>query len=258
MLIPPKHFFIVGAQRSGTTYLYRLLYDHPEIEMAHPERPEPKFFLIDRLYARGLDYYYAEFFPQGGTGKLLGEKSTSYIESEKSAMRIVQHFPDAKIVMVLRNPVERAVSNYWFSFNNGFEKLSLEDAIYQEEQRRENYDHEQISASPYAYLKRGRYIDYIEGYEKHVAPANIKVLIYEQLTEESSALADLFEFLGVSPDFAPSVQSDQRVNASDREPVKISSDLQRYMQDYFSESNQCLAVRLNLDLERWWSGAKGQ
>ena len=58
-----RHFFIAGAQRSGTTYLYRLLDEHPEIEMAKPERPEPKFFLLDELHARGLKFYENHFFP---------------------------------------------------------------------------------------------------------------------------------------------------------------------------------------------------
>ena len=58
-----EHFFIIGAQRSGTTYLYHLLDEHPEICMARPLRPEPKFFLKNELYARGLEYYETCYFP---------------------------------------------------------------------------------------------------------------------------------------------------------------------------------------------------
>ena len=52
-----NHFFIVGAQRCGTTYLYNLLDEHPEIEMAKPVKPEPKFFMKDDLFEKGLDFY---------------------------------------------------------------------------------------------------------------------------------------------------------------------------------------------------------
>lgn len=248
-----RHFFVVGAQRSGTTFLYHLLDGHPEIEMARPVRPEPKFFLIDRLYEQGLDYYYQQFFAERGAGWLMGEKSTSYIESEKVARRIIKHFPDAKIVMTLRNPVERAISNYWFSFNNGLEMLPLEEAITQEDERREDYDHEHISASPYAYMQRGRYIDYIQMYERHVPRAQIKVLIYEQLTQEAEAVRDLWRFLGVASDYMPPrEQREERVNASEKQPTEISDRLRQHMHDYFVDSNRQLADYLSLDLSRWW------
>jgi len=247
-----QHFFVVGAQRSGTTYLYHLLNSHPEIEMAQPVRPEPKFFLIDRLYEQGLDYYYRQFFADRGAGWLLGEKSTSYIESEKVARRIISQFPDAKIIMSLRDPVERAISNYWFSYNNGLETLPLDAAIYQEDERRDDYDHKRISASPFAYLQRGRYINYIEIYERHVPRANIKVLIYEQLVQDDDTMRDLWAFLGVDADYTPPPECRQRVNASDKPKIEISEALRQYMGDYFADSNRQLAEYLNLNLSRWW------
>ena len=247
-----KHFFVIGAQRSGTTFLYHLLNSHPEIEMAQPVRPEPKFFLIDELYEQGLDFYYEQFFADRGGGWLLGEKTTSYIESEKAAQRIVECFPDARIVIIVRNPVERAISNYWFSVNNGLETLPLEAAIYQEDARRENYDHALISASPYAYMQRGRYIHYIQTYERHFSRSTIKVLIYEQLTQDHASIQDLWSFLKVGTDFIPPAEYSQRVNASEKRPTEISEPLRHYMQDYFAESNWQLADYLNVDLGRWW------
>ncbi len=83
-----EHFFIVGAQRSGTTYLYRTLDEHPEIEMAKPVRPEPKFFLQGDLSAYTHDDYLGLFFGNKAGAKLRGEKSTSYIESEHAARQI--------------------------------------------------------------------------------------------------------------------------------------------------------------------------
>ena len=228
-----KHFFVVGAQRSGTTFLYHLLNGHPEIEMAQPMQPEPKFFLFDKLYEQGLDFYYKQFFAERGAGWLLGEKTTSYIESEKAARRIVECFPDARVVITLRNPIERAISNYWFSFNNGLETLLLEDAIYQEGERRDNYDHDRISASPFAYMQRGRYIRYIQAYERHIARSNIKVLIYEQLVQDIDIVRDLWTFLGVNTDYMPPPEHRQRVNASEKQPTDISKALSQYMRGLF-------------------------
>src|SRR5712691_8572726 len=107
------HFVIVGAQRCGTTYLYRLLDEHPEIEMAKPLRPEPKFFLDDDRFPLGLSYYESQFFSEAGP-RVRGEKSTSYIESDVAAQRIKATLPGAPMVAVLRDPVERAISNYRF------------------------------------------------------------------------------------------------------------------------------------------------
>lgn len=76
-----KHLFIVGAQRSGSTYLYELLDSHPEVSMAHPVRPEPKFFLNAQRVSLGIAHYIDAHFADRKVGGLyLGEKSTSYIE----------------------------------------------------------------------------------------------------------------------------------------------------------------------------------
>lgn len=249
----PEHFFIVGAQRSGTSYLYTLLDAHPQILMAQPRRPEPKFFLIDTLYEKGLDHYYTQFFaPDARTsGRVLGEKSTSYIESEKAAQRIMMHFPQAKIIATLREPVARAISNYHFSANNGLETLPILEAFQQEAQRRDAYDHDRISASPYAYLQRGHYINYIEMYTRHVPTDQMKILIYEQLVSDPTVLADLFTFLGVSPDFKPPTRS-ERVNSSVGDTGSIPEDVYTFARAAFRESNQRLADYLGVDLGRWW------
>jgi hypothetical protein len=249
----PEHFFIVGAQRSGTSYLYQRLADHPDIEMALPIRPEPKFFLLDQLYEQGLEYYYRSFFSGGGTASLMGEKSTSYIEFEKVPQRIMQHLPGAKIVMCLRDPIQRAISNYWFSANNGLETLPLEQAFYQEQSRREDYDHTRISASPYAYLQRGHYIRYIETYEKYVPREQIKLLIYERLTSDPGAIQELLDFLGVASQEMPLLHAEQVVNPSEKATTVISDALRRYLRQHFADSNQRLADYLKLDLAQWWS-----
>src|SRR5262249_2213212 len=160
---PPDHFVIVGAQRSGTSYLYGLLNEHPELDMATPMRPEPKFFLDDAAYARGLDYYERRCFPES-RARVRGEKSTSYIESEVAAQRIMTLIPDARVVVVLRDPVERALSNYAFTVAHGNETLDLGAALRASATGERTWDRDQFSVSPYAYLPRGRYADYLETY----------------------------------------------------------------------------------------------
>ena len=246
-----EHFFIVGAQRSGTTYLYHLLAEHPEIEMAAPLRPEPKFFLIDGLFERGLDYYKSQFYKGKPGAWLRGEKSTSYIESERVAERIAAAFPDARLIFLLRDPIERAISNYWFSVQNGIETLPMDDAFMKEDERRDRYDHEKISASPFAYLQRGRYINYIEMYARHAPLERMKIILLEELVESARVLRHLYEFLGVATEFAPSSLGEV-INEGEKGESALSPALRQYLVDYFAESNARLAARLGVDLGKWW------
>lgn len=245
-----EHFFIVGAQRSGTTYLYSLLASHPEIEMAKPLRPEPKFFLKDTLFANGLVYYEQHFF-SGKTGAWLrGEKSTSYLESVKAAYRIAQCFPKTKIIVVLRNPIERAISNYWFSVNSGLENMPIEQAFQCEGQRVSHYDREHISVSPYAYLARGRYIDYIAYYEQFFPAEHIKLIIFEQFAGLIEPVQAFYSFLGVDSNYIPPTLH-QKKNVGNKPNTFLSPELRVYLEEYFAEPNKRLAQKFNLNLDTW-------
>ncbi|NOH04655.1 MAG: sulfotransferase [Chloroflexi bacterium] len=246
-----EHFFIAGAQRSGTTYLYRLCAEHPQVEMAHPVKPEPKFFITDVLFEKGIDYYETNFFFGKSETKIRGEKSTSYIEIETAANRISRFLPSSKIVFILRDPLERAVSNYWFSVKNGFESLSIEQAFMREEERLQNYDKTKVSVSPYAYLRRGRYIDYIEMYEKYFRAGQIYILLYEDLINSVQPLRDLYAFLGVDVNYEPK-SLNTIINANEEKPDKVlDPSLRRYLREYFEECNFRLSEKLGRPLTNW-------
>lgn len=248
-----EHFFIVGAQRSGTTYLYQLCAEHPQIEMAQPIKPEPKFFLNDAEFQLGLEYYQGKYFKEKKGALIFGEKSTSYIEVEQAAERISRSFPSARIVFILRDPVERAVSNYWFSVKNGFETLPIEEAFYKEDQRWQDYDPNKVSVSPYAYLRRGRYMDYIEMYQKYFPPNQIHVVIQEQITRSTPPLRDLYSFLGVEPSYHPEALY-RVINANEvKRPKTLEPDLEKYLQSYFSDATAALARYLKMPLSEWKS-----
>ena len=124
-----EHFFIVGAQRSGTTYLYEMLKQHPKINMAQPVKPEPKYFMEHNQDNLNYHNYIDSFFSSRMQGQILGEKSTSYYEYESSARLISSTVPKAKIIFLLRNPIYRALSNYYFSVENGLETRKLTDVF---------------------------------------------------------------------------------------------------------------------------------
>jgi Sulfotransferase domain len=245
--------FIVGAQRCGTTYLYHLLDRHPEIEMARPVRPEPKFFLDEARYARGLAQYDAAYFTGKPGARLRGEKGTSYLESELAADRIAAAFPEARIVVLVRDPVARAISHWRFSVENGVETLPLEEALRREAERRDTYDRARFSVSPFAYLKRGRYVDDIAVWERRFPRPRIRVLVSEHFLGSAEAVRDLFVWLGVGPGFRPE-ELDRAVNVSDAPhglsaalPPSVAAELAAH----FRETNRRLAERYGLDLTPW-------
>ncbi|MBN1120614.1 MAG: sulfotransferase [Anaerolineae bacterium] len=242
-----EHFFVVGAQRSATTYLYHLLHEHPQIEMAKPIRPEPKFFLLDDLYAQGIDAYLEQFFDPAVSPDLRGEKSTSYCESEKAARRIADHFPQARIIFLLREPVERAVSNYWFSVRNGLETRPIGEAFREEDSRRGDY---QTSVSPFAYVKRGLYIEQIEMYEQFFPREQIGIFLHERLIASPEALDSIYRFLGVGSSFNPPSWG-QVINAGQKGSETLTPDLEQMLIGKFAKPNARLAERMGIDLTEW-------
>ena len=246
-----EHFFIVGAQRSGTTYLYQVLDEHPDIEMAKPVRPEPKFFLRPDLSGISHAEYARLYFDSASTAQLRGEKSTSYIESEQTAQRIAEWFPQAKLIFLLRDPITRALSNYQFSRKSGLETAPLEAAIYQDAERRDQYDRSRISTSPFAYLQRGRYMDYIEVYQRYFDREQMIFLIYETFVSQLDAVQGLYAALGVDVSFIPA-SLEAHVNSSDYDTGdSLSPELEAYMRDYFAEPNAQLAAYLGRPLTVW-------
>lgn len=250
-----EHFFVVGAQRCGTTYLHRVLHEHPEIVMAEPVRPEPRFFYESALYAKGLDWYEATYFPNDDD-RLRGEKSVGYLESDASAQRIADAYPGAPILVMLRDPIARAISHYWFTVENGLEDLPIEEALVREDEGRVATDAEWfiakgqiIAANPYLYLRRGRYVEDLRRWVPLFGRERIHIMIFEDTVGNEAALSDLYRFLGVDSGFRPAeLRSVVNAAPGDR---SIPDDLEQHLTDYFEPHNQALAEEFSLDLSSW-------
>ncbi len=187
-------FIIGGAPRSGTTWLCHLLARHPDIGLAHPIAPEPKFFLIDDLYRRGMPYYAQRWFGALAQG-IVGEKSTNYLESPAAAARIARDLPQTRLIFLLRDPVERAFSNYRWSRAHGHETLDFATALAVEATR--PVLHALRYARPFAYAGRGMYARLLRPYFTRFAPDRILLLRFEDI---GPALATtVHRFLGVAP-----------------------------------------------------------
>ena len=241
-----RHFLVIGAQRCGTTYLHELLDAHPEIAMARPVRPEPKVFLSDEVVDRGVEWYDATWFPHADGAGLLGEKSTSYIESPAAVGRVAAVLQDPQIVVQLRDPIARAVSNWSFSRSHGMEERSVTEALAQNLEGPLPWDPGLTSVSPFAYLERGRYADHLRPWLDAFGD-RVRVQFLEDLVERPDSIGDLYEWLGVDGGFRAEAMG-QPVNQG--EPVEDSLDegLVDRLRDYFHASDRELAGLLGREL----------
>jgi len=245
----PRHFFIAGAQRCATTYFYSLLEQHPDITMARPLRPEPKYFIRPHI-SDDIGVYRSEFFADAATS-WLGEKSTSYIEFPLAAQRIARLLPDAGIFFLLRDPVERAISNYNFSVMNGLETLPLEDALDIESSRITcPTTGSKTSVSPFAYVARGHYARYLEPWFARFPSRQIHLLTTEQLiADPEGTMQRVLEPLGLQP-MAALKGTDRAINRADPAgdaPLAMRERLAAL----FAGSNRELAKRHGVDIGGW-------
>ena len=233
---------MIGAQRCGTTYLQSLLEAHPEITMARPARPEPKVFLSDASVDRGRDWYRRTFFGHATHERLLGEKSTSYIEVPEAADRAYRVLGDDTVVLaLLRDPVARAVSNWRFSTDNGLEERPLETALRENLAEAAEWDRASTSVSPFAYLERGRYEQHLEPWFA-AFPMNLQVVFLQDLLDRDEALGTLYQHLGVDPDFRPATR--EQLNESTEPTSSLPPDLVSAMRTYFHDHDLALSRRL--------------
>jgi len=165
-------FIIFGAARSGTTSLYKYLTSHPNI--APSMTKEVMFF--DLKFHRGLQWYQAHFpskLQKFYHRKLMtGEASPSYLHHPLAPSRIKAILPQVKLIILLRNPIDRAYSHYYYAVRAGRESLPFEIAVKQQMAERACFEQEQVLAAeekyhqriyhPHAYLSKGIYVDHLK------------------------------------------------------------------------------------------------
>jgi hypothetical protein len=214
------NFLIIGAAKAGTNALYHYLRQHPQVYMS-PWK-EPKFFAFESeadlgfRAANGRDApvnasvildqaEYEELFDDASDDELArGEASTHYLYVEKSPARIKALIPDARLIAVLRNPVDRAFSSYQHLVRDDLEPLDFDAALDAEPQR---------IAEHYAYLYRytdlGFYSEQLDRYEKSFPESQLCVLLYDDLrSDPEGTCRRIFSFLGVDEHFVPDMSGE--------------------------------------------------
>jgi len=245
-------FIIAGAPRCGTTWLYQLLDKHPAISLAHPIQPEPKFFLVDDEYQKGIRYYRKKWFSDVSADKICGEKSTNYLENSIVAERIKKHIPDIKLIFILRNPVDRAYSNYLWSKKNGYEQCSFARALVLEAERDSQLPHQLKYARPHAYFSRGLYAEMLQSYLRLFPKDNVLILRFEMISNDPQSLAQsLHNFLGVSPR-PHDADGLGVINSSIPDAPPLEEKLTVELGQRYHEANKQLALLLGSSFMTLW------
>ncbi|WP_368407925.1 sulfotransferase [Igneacidithiobacillus copahuensis] len=195
------NLFIVGAVKSGTTSLWAYLKQHPEIYF--PEMKEPHYFTHphpapeQRHCIRYIDSeeQYLRLYQDSGQVTYRGDASPSYLWSEVAAQEIAQCCPDSKIIIILRDPVQRAYAQYLMDFNEGVTDLDFYSALQRDWTRPDKgWGVSQL------YVELGLYHDQIQRYFSLFGRNQVRVLLLEDLQRKPlQVLHDLAEFLQVSP-----------------------------------------------------------
>jgi len=193
-------FIIIGAQKSGTTALFKFLYKNPEIYL--PPQKEVQFFSVPEYFKKGIDWYSKEFYSGISNDIVCGDISPQYMFYDSVPKRIKETLPEVKLIAILRNPVDRAYSHYNMSVRRGQEKRNFIDAFnYSVEQN--NQGQESIIESE-SYYQFSNYKESLAKYCEYFSKDNILILFQEDLTSSPiNTLNKIYQFINISEVFYP-------------------------------------------------------
>jgi sulfotransferase family protein len=234
---------IIGAQRSGTTSLFNYLVQHPDV--LPPLGKEIHYF--DFYYTRGVRYYRGRFPYRHRLrrGAITLDATPYYLAHPLVPERAAQLLPGVKLIAVLRNPVDRALSHYQHEIRGGREALSFAEAIDQEPERLAG-EEERLRKEPeyyswnhhrYSYTRRGLYLEQLRRWVQHFPRSQLLVLQSERLFRDpAGTMAAVHRFLGLR-DYRLDRYEDtyQRGNYTRAMPEELQSRLAAYFEPHNRE-----------------------
>jgi hypothetical protein len=249
---------IIGAMKCGTTSLFRYLAEHPDF--FPPITKEIHFF--DSKYNQGLDWYRRRFPTKvrklacrlRGRRIITGEASPYYMFHPHAMRRIASVLPKVKLIVLLRNPVDRAYSHYHYEVKHGREQLTFEQALDAEPVRLEGelekmlHDERYFSVhyGRHAYLRRGIYVEQLKACRVYFQEEQFFVVdSAEMLVDLQGVYDQVCAFLQLAPHKIKNAKTHNR--GVYQEPMP--ADLRKRLIDYFAPHNQALYDYLGMQFE---------
>jgi len=244
---------IGGAPRSGTTFLCEVLDKHPGVYLAKPIAPEPKVLLTDHPDGdAGILKRYDAYFGNASADLLRVEKTTNYFENDDARARFARLLPQTKLVILLRDPVDRAYSNWLWSRKNGLETLSFEEALNLEGKRPSPLPPERSAARPFDYATRGKYGSFAKAWIKALGRDRIGFFIFEHaIGDPDRFISSLQDFIGVAR-LPWSALRTGRVNSTDADrPIDAATACR--LREHFREEIDEFHEITSCDVSAWKS-----
>lgn len=243
-------FIIAGAQRCATTSLYRMLSQHPDVNGPAMNKGIHYFDTASR-FKNGMKFYRGHFpmiRPGGTSRKITGEGSPYYMFHPLAIPRIAASLPQAKIIIMLRDPVERAFSAYKQERTRGFENMTFDDALAAEERRLEGEEQRIITDESYqsfshqhhAYVSRGRYAAQLERAFAAMGRENVLVIDADDfLAPGLPQWSALTNYLGISA-WGP----EDVLHSNSRPSEKMPDKTRAWLEQQFTDDDEKLEVLL--------------
>jgi hypothetical protein len=238
-------FIVAGAQKCGTTALHYQLERHPQIAL--PSKEELHFFDDEERFARDVNYQdLHDSFRPSSRAVAAGESTPVYLYWRPAMERIWNYSKDIKLIILLRNPVDRAFSHWNMQRDRGYEPLDFLDAIKAEEQRQR--EAEPLQSRRFSYIGRGLYGEQLERAFKYFPRGQVKVVRAEDLRSDfCNAINSLFDFIGVQPS--------RNIRNKERNPIRyereITSEERRRIYKLFEDDIAKLEKLLGKDWTDW-------
>lgn len=290
-MIPKINMMIVGAEKAGTSSLQQYLGQHPQI-CTHDPR-EMNFFVIEDEYQQGYEQIFPYYFSECQTStNVVVAKSAGCMYSPMAAIRLQRHNPEVQVVILLRNPIERAYSSYWFSRRRGWEASpTFEMALKSNNGRLHRFDsNEKLSI----YLEQSNYIKYLPQIFDLFDKEQIHIFLLEDLKNEAQKVcSQLFAVVHVDRQYVVDTVRHNRaavakseklaqwlssgntfkqsigrllppglrwkfksklnaLNERDFVPPPINPNTETALKNYFKESVDQLGVLIGRDLSCWY------
>ena len=228
MLSHLPDFLCVGTQKGGTTSLQKLLEHHPETFL--PIRKELQYFTLN--YDLGANWY-SQQFSGAKQNQVCGEITPYYLFHPEAATRIHKLLPNVKIIILLRDPVERALSQYFHARRHGFETLDIRTALRSEQKRLASGD--SFSHQKHSYVSRSRYSEQLRRFELTFPPKQLLILRSEDLFNNTSHWWKIIQsFIGVSE--MPLMAPIKKANAGSGEADAVSHEVREWLRGELSET----------------------
>ena len=226
-------FVIIGAQKGGTSFLYHLLTLHPLVEPA--ARKELHFFDNPELFDHGAEWY-RRCFPRlgskDGQRSITGEATPYYLFDPPVAKRMAEMVPKARLIALLRNPIDRAYSHYQMQVKRGTEPRTFEEAIEQQHS---------------SYMSRGIYVDQLLRWFEFFGKEQMLILKSEDFFERPvETLKVVLAFLDL-PEWQPEASELRQRRHSGTYKLKMDQSTRQRLEAYFQPHNQRLYECLDVD-----------